>query len=341
MSNGFIAHDVDGVCRPLALSGGGGGGGAIAISAPVGIKGANRSDDVMVIQRALNDVPPGQGRPVVPLKIDGVCGPKTKDAIQKFQLKHFGWKLADGRVDPDKDTIAKLNELSGGSSALPADFGGAQSAAATGGRIVRVVGLLDRSFSCIRAAQANLLSALTVVNTPDSSNPSIGLSRAGRMQLANRHFDVDTYPKADRRRVLNQILHTFDMMRQVFQRPGGLWGVATFDVDPLARPHVAYTYGKGFHHPGRTQTEKGKKIRTDAVYLCEKMDTKTDEVVTCVIVHELAHFVGSPDDITDFAYGWHDSPKMQRLVPWQKLHNAMNHNNFAFDAKHGRKPVGL
>src|SRR5687767_11994365 len=124
----FTGHDVDGVCRPLDLSGGGGGGGVIAISASVGINGVNRPNDVATIQSALNDVPADQGRPAPPLKVDGICGPKTKNGIQSFQLKHFGWKGADGRVDPDQQTIAKLNELSGGSSALPADFGTAQAA---------------------------------------------------------------------------------------------------------------------------------------------------------------------------------------------------------------------
>src|SRR5262245_207485 len=307
----------------MALTGGGASG-AIAISAPVGIKGTNRFDDVTVIQRALNDVPPDQGRPLPLLKIDGICGPKTKDAIQKFQLKHFGWKLADGRVDPDKETIAKLNELSGGGG-LPADFGTPQATVAAAPRIARVIHQLDDSLRCIRAARKNLVTALQVVDTTDAPSTLPAFSRAARMVQVNRHFDIDTYPKAQRRRVLHQILGTFDMMFQVFARPGGLWGVASFDLDPLSRPHVAYTYGQGFHHPGRSQTEKGKRIRTDAIYFCEKMDTKTDEVVTCVIVHELSHFVGRPDDITDFAYGWHDNPKMQKLVPWQKLHNAMNH----------------
>jgi hypothetical protein len=339
MSNGFIAHGGDGICRPLILSGGDGGG-PIAIAASVGIKGVNRPDDVRVIQHALNKVPPDQGQPKPPLVVDGICGAKTQNAIQSFQLKHFGWKGADGRVDPIGITIDKLKELSDGSSALPSDFGGIQTATAAGGRIARVVGLLGHSLRCVRAAQQNLLSAQTVVNTIDSPSTMPSFSRAARMLLANRHFDIDTYPKVQRGQVLSQILRTFHMMLSVFARPGGLWGTAAFDFDPLAKPHVAYTYRQGYHNPGRTQIEKGKKIRTDTIYFCEKMDTKTDEVVTCVIVHELAHFVGMPH-ITDFAYGWVDEPKMKRLVPWQKLHNAMNHNNFAFDALHGRKPIGL
>jgi hypothetical protein len=42
------------------------------------------------------------------------CGPKTIDAIQKFQLFHFGWNGADGRVDPDGQTLRKLNQFENG-----------------------------------------------------------------------------------------------------------------------------------------------------------------------------------------------------------------------------------
>ena len=82
-----------------------------SIEKPVGINGHNKVADVITIQEALDDVIPAEGGPNPLLTIDGKCGPKTKKAIQEFQLKHFGWKLADGRVDPDGPTLAKLNEI--------------------------------------------------------------------------------------------------------------------------------------------------------------------------------------------------------------------------------------
>lgn len=85
---------------------------AKSISASVGRQaGKNRADDVITIQQLLDQVPLDSGGPVPALKVDGICGPKTGDAIQKFQLKHFGWKLADGRVDPGGPTLEKLNEF--------------------------------------------------------------------------------------------------------------------------------------------------------------------------------------------------------------------------------------
>jgi hypothetical protein len=75
--------------------------------------GKNHPDDVVTVQQLLNQVPPHQGGLPKPLDVDGLCGPKTIDAIQKFQLHHFGWKGADGRVDPGGPTLAKLNEFDG------------------------------------------------------------------------------------------------------------------------------------------------------------------------------------------------------------------------------------
>lgn len=84
-----------------------------SISAPVGIGSPNRADDVRTIQELVNKVPLDQGG--LPddkkLVVDGICGPKTQDAISKFQLKHFGWKGADGKIEPGKQTLAKLNDF--------------------------------------------------------------------------------------------------------------------------------------------------------------------------------------------------------------------------------------
>ena len=81
------------------------------LTASVGIGGVNRYYDTITVQNLLNNVPLASGGPVPVLKEDGLCGPKTKKAIQTFQLKQFGWSLADGRVDPGGPTHAKLNEF--------------------------------------------------------------------------------------------------------------------------------------------------------------------------------------------------------------------------------------
>jgi peptidoglycan hydrolase-like protein with peptidoglycan-binding domain len=86
----------------------------LGLSASVGAKGAvNRSDDVRRVQDALNAIPTTDGGPAKLLTYDGIAGPKTQKAIQLFQLHHFGWKLADGRVDPDGETDKRLADRLG------------------------------------------------------------------------------------------------------------------------------------------------------------------------------------------------------------------------------------
>jgi hypothetical protein len=82
-----------------------------ALSASVGERGKNVPEDVLKVQDALNAIPPSAGGQAVLLSPDGIAGPKTKKAIQAFQLAHFGWKIADGRVDPGGKTWEKLVSL--------------------------------------------------------------------------------------------------------------------------------------------------------------------------------------------------------------------------------------
>jgi peptidoglycan hydrolase-like protein with peptidoglycan-binding domain len=84
------------------------------ISAPVGMtsKAKNLEPDVRIIQALLDGIKPADGGPSVALAVDGKCGPKTQNAIQQFQFKQVGAKLADGRVDPGGPTLAKMNALS-------------------------------------------------------------------------------------------------------------------------------------------------------------------------------------------------------------------------------------
>ena len=80
------------------------------ISASVGKRGKNRGDDVVTIQELLNQIPESLGGPNPLLDEDRIAGPKTTVAIKQFQLRHFARSGTDGRVDPGKQTLRKLNE---------------------------------------------------------------------------------------------------------------------------------------------------------------------------------------------------------------------------------------
>jgi hypothetical protein len=84
---------------------------SFTISASVGERGKNHREDVLKVQDAFNAIPPAAGGSATLLTPDGIAGPKTKKTIQGFQLAHFGWKIADGRVDPGGKTWQTLVSL--------------------------------------------------------------------------------------------------------------------------------------------------------------------------------------------------------------------------------------
>jgi len=81
------------------------------ISGSVGKGGANRPDDVRLVQELLNQ----SGRSV---GTDGLIGPKTIAAIEAFQRSVVGMSNPDGRIDPGGKTFQALNQ--GGASTPPA-----------------------------------------------------------------------------------------------------------------------------------------------------------------------------------------------------------------------------
>lgn len=74
----------------------------------VGRNGINNKDDVIFIQTALNNYAKKHSSNTFPLKVDGVCGAKTTQAIYNFQRNHVGIALPDSRVDPHGRTLRHL-----------------------------------------------------------------------------------------------------------------------------------------------------------------------------------------------------------------------------------------
>lgn len=87
------------------------------ISASVGRNGVNNPQDVVVIQILLNRIPPEAGGPAEALDADGLYGPKTLAAIERFQTYHnLG---SDKRIDPGGAMLAKINQIIAASVAQP------------------------------------------------------------------------------------------------------------------------------------------------------------------------------------------------------------------------------
>ena len=79
------------------------------INFSVGQDGVNDPQDVAIVQKLLNYVGQFQGIPAQPLEVDGLVGPKTLGAILEFQNNFCD--VADGRADPNMETIKTLNAL--------------------------------------------------------------------------------------------------------------------------------------------------------------------------------------------------------------------------------------
>jgi hypothetical protein len=341
----FTCKRLRAECKQTDLPGIGGGqlpgsvGGPVVISASVGNRGRNLHHDTVTIQDALNRVPAAQGGANPPLTADGICGARTIAAIQAFQLKHFGWNGADGLVEPNRQTIAKLNEILGTDIAAKAGAGGAGAGTLV---LPDLTASLARAMLLVRAAQNNLIAASPVLESSGGSSGTFEVfGREFKMRALNQHFEIDRFP--NKRQIFNIILNVYDRMKQVFQRPGGLWGPATFEPDPVNDPSLAYTNFAGFFKGGQFRMHRGQRIRLDTIYVClafTRLQTLDEQAL--VHVHELAHFVGRPEFIGDHAYNFQENgARLRRLPPNLKVLTAESYSNFAWEAAHPGIPVPI
>jgi hypothetical protein len=289
----------------------------------VGQGGKNFPEDVRSVQNALNSISPADGGATPLLDPDGVCGQKTKTAITAFQVKHFGWSKADAKVDLFGRTHVKLSELTGKTIKTP-------NQTLVDGRLTHLG--LARSF--ITAARFQMERALPFVDQAESNGPISAFSRSSMMGLLNRHFHIDSYPAFQRRERVLFAQRIFQRMDQVFQRPGGLWGVQSFAPDETLDTGYAYTLAGGFFRGGQVDSTP-PNIRMDTIYFCTISFAAVNipDFAAHIIVHELAHFVGNPevDIIDDHTYG--SASKCDRVLTLsQKIHNADSYANFAREA---------
>ena len=283
------------------------------ISGSVGVGGRNVERDIIRVQNVVNRIPESLGGAGMSLNESGRADAATIAAIKKFQRFHFGSE--DGRVDAGGRTQAKLSSL------LPAKIE----------RLKATQPYLSQARDCILAAQTKVLIAATELRTGGG-----GIGGTRNLDLIDKHFEVRK--SSDPSGVLSHIKNIYTTMLAVFQRPGGLLGWSAFEGEPFSDPNLyAFTLYGGYRLAGRYDAW----ARLDTIYLSKGLDGAGADQRIATIVHELAHFVGPEygDLITDYGYGWLDDPKISRLTPYQKQHNADCFSNLAFDAKFGRAPV--
>jgi hypothetical protein len=347
--------------------------GSIVINGSVGRGGRNSPDDVKTIQRALNAVDPADGGPVLKLAVDGIVGPLTIAAIEKYQNRQLGW--ADGRVDTDEPTIHALNGYRGGGLAAP-QRGGAKpkpvpppkaTAAENKSFIERIGALLPKARHWTEMAQIKLDLAVEFLQKGkvNPHDPFPALHDIGKPELAlyDKYFHTGKLANATRIHQLQHAKRMYGDMQTVItssllQAPMFGWGVGYFQPDPsdgtlAANGYVAYTFFGGWHQrrkdgkprlSGDDNYTGRKDLRQDTIFFpVGKLLTKSDNFMLVTIVHELAHFVGpgpkSSERIDEFTFD--GKPNFLTVNNWTATHTAETYAYFAAESGLGKVTIPI
>jgi hypothetical protein len=295
----------------------------ITIDEPVGQgpKAKNLEGDVRTIQESLNKIKPRFGGPATPLVVDGKCGPKTKKAIVDFQFKQFGMKGADGVIEPEKQTITRINQIL--FSNLPVD---PSLNAEIRTKLVSHLDIVRRS---IHAATTSLLIAM-------SPPGGFDLGRSAANSRVDRHFALNSLTANGRDREIRNILAVFNMYSNVLLMPGAL-GAGAFEADPSGDPRIAFTFSNGFFRKGEVDPQRN--IPLDRIFLGRRaFFALTDgEFCAFIMLHEMAHFVGFPGGsfIGDNGRGWFTDDPIKKLKPDERLRNADSYATFSVECRTG------
>lgn len=284
------------------------------ISGSVGSGGVNKKDDVTLIQKLLNAVPEIEGGPTEVLKIDGFSGPKTQDAISRFQMAKL--KMQDGRIDISNRSIAALLDCIKSSPLIPCgNLAPAKSGAPAPATEKKASSVIEANLILekISTALGNLRWKFTRrTNIFDS--------------WIAKHFTSghEKITDADVSRVSKYVadIHFLMARRNTF-------GIFPFVDILLTENDPAYgrtTYGGDKMSTSQIDIYKNKdgsilKSPGHTVWLGNAFDNCNSQTKLLTLLHELAHYVGprtsSPDKVFDYAYmfnaGFGTIPKFQKL----------------------------
>ena len=335
--------------------------GGVGISGSVGRGGRNSVDDVKAIQAALNGKDVTDGGPTMKLAVDGIVGPRTIAAIERYQNRHLGW--ADGRIDPDGPTIHALN--GGGVATAQKHKPNPQPAppkatpAQNKAFIEKIGTLLPRARHWVTSAQFRIDMADDFLRrgkvNPKDQFPSLHDIGKSELALFNKYFRSNEQSHAVQVQQLNKVRRIYDSMQTVLTEsllaaPMFGWGLGYFQPDPAdgtlaASGYVAYTFYGGWlrrRKDGKPRLSADDNyagagdLRQDTIFFpIGKLLAKSDNFMLETIIHELAHFVGPggpnhPERIGDYTY----DTKADFLTVKNKvaIHTAESYGYFAAES---------
>lgn len=296
----------------------------LTIQSSVGVGGKNLPADVLRIQEALNRVPAAQGGPTPSLVPDSWIGPLTCNAIRNFQTFHFGKAKADGRVDPNQYTIAKLREFQTTPTAAPAGCAcppkgvtSSFSLVGTGipGLPATTLPIMDRVYDSLPTCRLWIAHARQCLNkaiqllsghvTEDEAEVA-----ADCLNLVDRCFKVAALGKEEALRAMKAVRLVIQKMNLVVTQ--SVRGVQFFHLAPAGTDRrggvviQAFTYPGGFtrrgpdgNPPMSSPEFSGPNLSQNGIYICEPSVRNSTAIhLVDILNHEMAHFAG-PEPVAD------------------------------------------
>jgi peptidoglycan hydrolase-like protein with peptidoglycan-binding domain len=294
----------------------------------VGAGGINAKADTLAVQQLLNSVPREEGGPDLLLAEDGLIGPKTQAAINKFQKKVLS--KPDGRIDPGGPTIKALIGVICDSPAVPLGRLGllAQPNQISGGPPAPVsatkatrIKVLSNGNQVLKQLEPRLaLLSLKLTHQVPSTiafcnkHFATGNSKVTSAEIGFINGLVGAIRFHAARRSATGVLPIKNVIE--FDPRGDISGYTVHGGDKLSLKQFQVYEDKGQRYklPGQT------------VFLTSKFALKTGFDIHWTVLHEMAHFVGPRSgtgiEVDDHNGTYATSPKFLQLTKFQKLHNA-------------------
>ena len=298
------------------------------IGGSVGRGGANKKADVRIVQAFLNSTPPDEGGPATLLAEDGLIGPKTQAAIDKYQKKVL--TRTDGRIDVDGPTIKALTKLICESPAIPVGRLGLD------GRPGQAAGSPSTPPKPTQTGQQMVAEGKQILKDLERKLMSLRFKLLHQtpttMAWLNKHFEtakvkVTSNDAGMLLRIVSAI--HFQVSRANAFGATGIDSIIMFDPKPGAGV-IAWTVRGGDKLSTKQfqiYVEKGVNIKAPGhtVFLGPIFANQPAPIEKqWTVIHEMCHFVGPRDgtglEINDNAYAFEGH--FLGIGKWFKLHNA-------------------
>lgn len=298
------------------------------IAGSVGKGGTNKKADVQLVQKFLNSTPPEEGGPALLLAEDGLIGPKTQAAIDKFQAKVLS--RPDGRIDPHGPTIKALTTLICDSASVPPGRLGLD------GRPGQAAGTPSQPPTPGQTGPQMVAEGKQILKDLERSLMSLRFKLLHQtpttMAWLNKHFETAkvkvTPAEASKLLGIVSAIH-FQVSRANAFGAQGIDSIIMFD--PKADPGVIAWTVRGGDKLSTKQfqiyVDKGVTIKAPGhtVFLGPIFTNQPAPIEKqWTVIHEMCHFVGPRDgtglEINDNVYAF--EPHFLSIGKWFKLHNA-------------------